>query len=132
ALLEPVGVPVEHVPPVVARSGRLLLLRVELSRDLLEHGPEGHAEALARDLDVRHRWAPWEWAPHRAVRGAAGAARPATAAQGTRRRTAGDGLRHARRAAGPRPARPRRAAPAAAGTGRRARRAPRQPRAGHG
>src|SRR5207244_4214589 len=46
ALLEPVRVAVEDVAPVVARRGRPLLLGIELGGDLLEHRPEGQAEAL--------------------------------------------------------------------------------------
>ncbi len=38
--------PVEHVPAVVARLGRVVLERVLLGVDLLEHRREGQAEAL--------------------------------------------------------------------------------------
>ena len=48
ALLQPVGVPVEHVPAVVARLGHLRLERVLLGGHLPEHLREGDAEALGR------------------------------------------------------------------------------------
>src|SRR4051794_17854981 len=45
ALLEPVGPAVELVAAVEAGGGRLLLERVLLGDDLLEHRPEGDPEA---------------------------------------------------------------------------------------
>src|SRR5439155_639784 len=48
ALLQPVRVPVELVPPVVAGRGRGADLRVLLGDDLLEHRREGDPETLER------------------------------------------------------------------------------------
>src|SRR5690606_7419587 len=54
ALLQPVGVAVEDVPPVVARGDRLGPVRVRRRDDLAEHVREGHAETLDRVEDLAH------------------------------------------------------------------------------
>src|SRR5882757_720475 len=55
ALLQAVRVPVEHVPAVVARGGRVDVERVLLRVDLLEHGREGQPEPLGEAEDAAGR-----------------------------------------------------------------------------
>src|SRR5262249_29255908 len=66
ALLQPVRVPVEHVPSVVARRGRVEVERVLLRVDLLEHLAERQPEPLGEPYGAAG-WVGRRRGPHRLV-----------------------------------------------------------------